>query len=127
MREKPALSYLVDLVFLVVFVTVGRSVHGHGDTLAGIAKTLWPFAAGLSAGWVALFRGLRRGSLPIAAALAATTALLGQFLRVVSGQGTAFPFILVSLGFVEGTFVGWRVLVAAGSRGLASLRRAAGA
>ena len=127
MNGKPALSYLFDMAFLVIFVTVGRSVHGHGDTVVGIAKTLWPFAAGLTTGWVVLLRRLREGSWLMAVVLAAATVLLGQLLRVVSGQGTAVPFILVSLGFVEGTFLGWRLLLAAAGKRSAGLRGPAAA
>ncbi|WP_375539031.1 DUF3054 family protein [Actinomadura sp. J1-007] len=31
-------------------------------------------------------------------------------LRIVSGQGTAFAFVLVSLAFLGVTLLGWRVV-----------------
>ena len=45
---------------------------------------------------------------------------LGMVLRVVSGQGTAFAFILVALAFLGLFLLGWRLLAR-----LPGLRRSA--
>jgi hypothetical protein len=49
--------------------------------------------------------------------------VLGMVLRVVSGQGTAVPFVGVALAFLGAAMLGWRVL----ARGASALngRRAA--
>jgi hypothetical protein len=40
------------------------------------------------------------------------TVVVGMILRVMSGQGTAVAFIVVALGFLGATMVGWRIVVA---------------
>jgi hypothetical protein len=45
--------------------------------------------------------------------------VVGMTLRVVAGQGSAFAFILVALGFLGAMMIGWRVLVSAVRRRLA--------
>jgi hypothetical protein len=39
------------------------------------------------------------------------TVAVGMVLRVVSGQGTAFAFVLVALGFLGLFLLGWRLVV----------------
>jgi len=108
----------MDLAAVLVFVMIGRAVHTDGLTVAGVASTAWPFVSGLVVGWFVV--GVRRddvtslgGGLPVWI----STVVLGMVLRVVSGQGTAFAFIVVALGFLGATMLGWRALLA-GSRRL---------
>ncbi len=103
--------WLIDLVCVLVFVGIGRSVHSHGLSLAGMASTTWPFAMGLAVGWMVV--GFRRasGTTVISGVLVSiVTVAVGMALRVVAGQGTAFAFVLVALGFLGGTMIGWRLL-----------------
>ena len=103
------LAVLVDLVAVVLFVGIGRHVHAHGLTLAGLASTAWPFVSGLAAGWVALVLGGRTAtSLAGGSVVWLSTVVIGMVLRVVSGQGTAVAFILVALAFLGATLLGWR-------------------
>jgi hypothetical protein len=107
------LSVTADLAAVVVFVAIGRSVHAHGLSPAGLVSTTWPFAAGLAAGWIMLAARHRDGaSLGDGAAVVALTVSLGLILRVVSGQGTAFAFVLVASAFLGATMVGWRLVLA---------------
>jgi hypothetical protein len=103
----------LDVVALLVFVGIGRDVHAHGLGLVGMASTTWPFAVGLVAGW-ALVRGARqpRDSLLGGAIVSLATVGIGMALRVVSGQGTDMAFVLVALGFLGATMLGWRVFAA---------------
>lgn len=108
---RPVTAVVVDLACVMAFVLIGRSSHGEGETVAGIATTAWPFLAGLLIGWAAT-RGWRRP-----AALAATgagvwlaTVAGGMVLRVVSGQGTAPTFVLVALVFLGAVMLGWRAV-----------------
>jgi len=48
---------VMDLVAVVVFVGIGRSVHAHGLGLAGDVSTAWPFVAGLASGIVGAYAG----------------------------------------------------------------------
>jgi hypothetical protein len=104
---------LLDLVFVLVFVAIGRSVHDHGLKLAGIASTAWPFLPGLAIGWI-LIAVTRRNlvSLTGGTVVCISAVAVGMVLRVVSGQGTAFAFVLVALGFLGLAMVGWRILAA---------------
>jgi hypothetical protein len=104
-------AVLIDACCVLVFVVIGRASHTKGEALAGIASTAWPFLCGLAAGWIA-GRAWRR---PLAVSPAGVviwlcTVALGMVLRVVSGQGTAAPFIVVALAFLGLFLLGWRLL-----------------
>jgi hypothetical protein len=101
---------LIDLFFLVLFVGIGRSAHDHGITVAGTASTLWPFGVALAVGWLLTWGRQRSGESPRGGfVIVIVTVALGMVLRVVSGQGTAFAFIIVALSFLTLFFVGWRL------------------
>jgi len=108
----------LDLICVLVFVAIGRSVHDHGLRAAGIASTAWPFLSGLAVGWTVV-AVTRRGFVSLAggALVCISTVAIGMLLRVVSGQGTAFAFVVVALGFLGLAMLGWR-LFAAGFRHL---------
>jgi hypothetical protein len=109
--SRGPVGLVLDVVSVLVFVAIGRSVHTRGVTLAGMASTSWPFLVGMAAGWLAA-RAWRRPTAILPTGLAAWlgSVAVGQILRVLSGQGTAFPFILVTLGFLGVTMLGWRLL-----------------
>ena len=120
-RIEPALAFdevrrlwvVVDLLAVLVFVAIGRSVHDHGIKLAGIVSTTWPFAVGLSVGWLVVVALGRAGtSLPDGVIVLVTTVMIGMLLRIVAGQGVAFSFVLVALGFLGAFMMGWRALLA---------------
>jgi hypothetical protein len=101
----------LDLVAVLVFVGIGRSVHAHGLSIGGIASTAWPFLSGLAVGWVALTLGHRDpASLRSGALVCAATVAVGMALRVVAGQGTAAAFVVVALCFLGAFMCGWRML-----------------
>jgi hypothetical protein len=105
--KKYALA--IDVLFLLLFVGLGRSAHQHDITLAGMASTTWPFATGLLVGWLLVWRLQRAGSAPVNGfVIVLVTVALGMTLRVVSGQGTAFVFVVVALVFLSLFLVGWR-------------------
>jgi hypothetical protein len=99
----------LDVMFLLLFVGIGRSAHQHGITVAGMASTTWPFAAGLLVGWLLVWRLRRAQTAPVNGfVIVLATVALGMTLRVVSGQGTAFAFVVVALAFLSLFLVGWR-------------------
>lgn len=103
---------VLDLLTVLVFVAIGRGVHAHGLSLGGMASTSWPFLVGLALGWLAVtVTGRSSASLVGGLAVLIATVTLGMVLRVVSGQGTAFAFVLVALGFLGATMLGWRLVV----------------
>jgi hypothetical protein len=101
----------IDLVIVLLFVGIGRNTHDHGISVSGVASTMWPFAIGLVVGWMVV--GLRRRSgrsIRDGITIVVATVALGMILRVMSGQGTAFAFILVATGFLGLTMLGWRAI-----------------
>lgn len=101
----------LDATGVLVFVTIGRASHDEAGAVAGLARTAWPFLAGLALGWVAI-RAWRRPAalLPIGIVVWLVTVVGGMALRVFSGQGTAPPFVIVSLIFLGAVLLGWRAL-----------------
>jgi Protein of unknown function (DUF3054) len=118
-------AILLDVCCVLAFVVIGRASHGEAASIAGLARTLWPFLAGLAAG-LAATRAWRRPAaiVPTGVVVWLATVALGMLLRVVSGQGTTFAFTLVALAFLGALMLGWRAAVH-GSAAVraASLRR----
>jgi hypothetical protein len=104
----------MDLAAVLLFVEIGRAVHDHGLSVAGSASTAWPFVSGLTVGRLALI-ARRRAETSFKGGLTvwSLTVAIGMALRVVSGQGIAGAFVLVALGFLGATMLGWRALFAA--------------
>jgi FtsH-binding integral membrane protein len=102
---------VADLCCVAVFVGIGRASHAEGETLAGLARTLWPFVAGLAMGW-GVTRAWRRPGMimPVGVGVWLSTVALGMVLRAVSGQGVAVAFVLVALAFLGLFMLGWRVV-----------------
>lgn len=108
-------AVLPDLCCVLAFVLIGRASHGEAAaSAAGLARTLWPFLAGLAAGLLGT-RAWRRpaASVPTGVGVWLATVALGMLLRVVSGQGTTFAFTLVALAFLGLFMLGWRAAVRA--------------
>ena len=102
---------IIDLLVVLLFVGIGRSAHHHAVTFGGMVSTTWPFAAGLAIGWACVIAGRRDGStLSSGAAIWLCTVGAGMLLRVWAGQGTAFAFILVALGFLGALMLGLRIV-----------------
>ncbi|QHE70691.1 hypothetical protein GFS60_04276 [Rhodococcus sp. WAY2] len=112
----PAL--VVDVVLVVVFCAIGRRSHDEANALTGLAITAWPFLSGLAVGWaatVALYRDKFDAVLIVPTGLLVwfSTLVVGMLLRVVSGQGTAFSFILVAGTVLAVFLLGWRAVARA--------------
>jgi hypothetical protein len=104
------LAVVLDCCCVLLFVVIGRASHTKGESVAGIASTAWPFLAGLAGGWLAV-RAWRQplGLVPAGIGAWLGAVVGGMVLRVVSGQGTAFAFILVALAFLGLFLLGWRL------------------
>ena len=109
-RMRAALGVITDACCVLAFVVIGRANHHAGGTLAGVAVTAWPFLAGLAAGEVATRAWRRPFALyPTGVGVWLATVAIGQLLRVLSGQGTAPAFVIVSLLFLGLFLLGWRL------------------
>lgn len=110
--RRTGLAAVLDCCCVLAFVVIGRASHAHGESLAGIASTAWPFLAGLAGGWLAA-RAWRAAFSLVPAGVGAWlgAVLVGMALRVVSGQGTALAFVVVALLFLGLFLLGWRLLL----------------
>ena len=109
----PALA--IDVVLVIVFCAIGRRSHDEANALTGLATTAWPFLTGLAVGWlatVALYRDKFDAFLivPTGIVVWLSTLVVGMLLRVVSGQGTAFSFVLVAGTVLAVFLLGWRAV-----------------
>ena len=106
---RACVAIVLDSFLVLVFVLIGRASHHEAGGLAALARTAWPFLAGLAAGWVAT-RAWRRPAALVPAGVGAWlgAAAVGMALRIVAGQGTALAFILVALAVLGLLLLGWR-------------------
>ena len=91
------LRLAVDLVLVSIFALVGRRSHDESLTLIGWWSTAWPFLVGVLVGWgfaVAVRR--QPGSFVGGLVVWVSTVLVGMLLRVLTGAGTALPFVVVA-------------------------------
>jgi len=110
-RVGPGPSIALDVVWLGVFVLLGRTSHAEGLTWPGLLRTGWPFWLGLLVGW-SVARAWRRPAalVPTALVVWPVCVAVAMALRAVSGQGVAAAFIVVALAFVGLGLLGWRAL-----------------
>jgi hypothetical protein len=99
----------LDTLAVLVFVAIGRAAHAEGSSVAGFARTAWPFLAGLALGWAVPATRRTPGSL-VPAGVCVWLAVVGggMALRAVSGQGVAAAFVGVALAFLGLFLLGWR-------------------
>jgi hypothetical protein len=102
-------ALVLDVCCVLAFVLIGRASHSEAGGITGLARTAWPFLAGLAVG-LAGTRAWRRPAAIVPAGIGAWlgTVGVGMVLRVVSGQGTAAAFIVVALAFLGLFMLGWR-------------------
>ena len=115
-------TLVVDVLFVLLFATLGRVSHEEGVTLAGVLGVAWPFLVALGVGWLVAAR-VRTWpvGMPGSTTLWLVTAVLGLGLRVAAGGGFAWSFGLVTLVVLGIFLLGWRCtveVVAFGVRGL---------
>lgn len=113
--KKYAPFLLIDAILVVIFCAIGRRTHEEANALAGLAKTSWPFLTGLVIGWAATFALYRDKFnavllVPTGVVVWLGAVVFGMILRVSSGQGTQFSFIVVATLVLGAFLLGWRAL-----------------
>ncbi|MCZ4077120.1 DUF3054 domain-containing protein [Rhodococcus sp. H36-A4] len=109
---------VIDLVLVLIFCAVGRRSHDESGALAGLATTAWPFLIGAVVGWAATWALYRNKFdafllLPTGIIVWVSTVAIGMVLRAISGQGTAFSFVVVATTVLALFLLGWRALARA--------------
>lgn len=100
----------IDAVLVTIFAAIGRASHDESP-VEGLFTTAWPFLAGLAIAWVAMLAwrnpiAITRVGIPVWL----LTVALGMAFRIVSGQGTALPFIIVATITLGLLLLGWRLI-----------------
>jgi hypothetical protein len=111
-------ALFADIVCVIVFCTIGRRSHAEGLTMAGIAKTAWPFLAGTGVGWL-LIRGWRRpfAVIPTGVVVWVCTVVVGMLLRKATSAGVSASFVVVASLSTAVLLLGWRGTAALFRRG----------
>ena len=113
--RSPAVAAVLDLLVVVLFAAVGRRSHAEATALSGLFHTAWPFVVGGAIGWLAAFALYRNKFdafllVPTGIVVWVMTVVVGMALRALSGQGTAFSFIIVATVVTAVLLLGWRAL-----------------
>lgn len=111
-------ALLADSVCVIVFCTIGRRSHAEGLTVAGIARTAWPFLAGTGVGWL-LIGGWRRPFtvIPVGLVVWVCTVVVGMVLRKQTSAGVSTSFVVVASVSTAVLLLGWRAAAALFRRG----------
>ncbi|MDJ0376138.1 DUF3054 domain-containing protein [Cryobacterium sp. PH31-L1] len=108
-RSSIRTAGILDAVLVLAFAAIGRL--SHGESLAGIGVTYWPFLGSLIIGWLVL-RAWRHPRTIVWTGLGIWIATVagGLLLRLASGQGVQLSFAIVTT-IVLGVFLlGWRAI-----------------
>ena len=101
---------VADLALVVVFAAVGRS--SHGENAAAALVTAWPFLVGAAVGWLVARAWRRPASVwPAGVTIWLGAEIVGMALRALTGQGTAWSFVAVSLAVLGVFLLGYRGIV----------------
>ena len=114
--RRPALvllAALADVACVLALASGGLATHSADEGMARLLVVAWPFAAGTALGWLVTRAWRRPWALwPTGVVVWGCTWALGVLLRVLTDQGVAPAFQLVSFGFLAVTMLGWRGVVA---------------
>jgi hypothetical protein len=103
------LALAADLLCVLAFVVIGRTDHGTGTAVAGIAGTAWPFAAATALGWIVTQAWrLPVRIWPTGVFVWAVTVAGGMALRLATGENAPLSFVIVTSVFLAATMLGWR-------------------
>ncbi len=102
----------LDALLVLVFAAVGRASHDEGNVVLGVLSTAWPFLVGAAAGWAVVRARSRRWPLSVGRGIPVVVGavVVGMLLRVVTGAGTAFSFVVVATLVLAALLLGWRAV-----------------
>ncbi|MET9327247.1 DUF3054 domain-containing protein [Tsukamurella sp. NPDC003166] len=118
----PAIAVL-DVVFVLLFVVIGRFNHDEAFSPAGFAETAWPFLLALAVGWaftyvLAALRGHEPGRaqtfypgrvFPAGVIIWISTVAFGMTARgLLTSKGVEVSFVIVATIALGLFLLGWR-------------------
>jgi len=107
------LAALADVACVLALATGGLAAHSPGEGAARLLVVAWPFAVGALVGWLVSRAWRHPWRLwPTGVVVWGCAWALGVVLRVLTDQGVAPAFQIVSFGFLAVTMLGWRGVVA---------------
>ena len=109
-----ATVFVVDATLVALFAAVGRRSHAESGAVPGVLLTAWPFLVGTVLGWVVALAWRRRAPLGVRDGIPVWVCAVaaGMLLRVATGAGTAFSFVVVATVVLGVFLLGWRALAA---------------
>ena len=109
----------LDALLVLVFAAVGRASHDEVGVVGGVLLTAWPFLVGAAAGWALVRARSHRWPTSVGPGIPVVVGavVVGMLLRVVTGAGTAFSFVVVATLVLAALLLGSRVLAARFVRG----------
>ena len=104
----------LDALLILVFAAVGRASHDESSPVVGVLSTAWPFLVGAAVGWALVRARSHRWPAEVGPGIPVVIAsvVVGMLLRVVTGAGTAFSFVVVATVVLAVLLLGWRALAA---------------
>ena len=116
---RTPLTFLIDLIVVLVFVAIGRSAHAEGNAVVGFLGTAAPFVIAVVIGWAGVLTlRLPPESMRAGAMIWLVAWGIGLVLRAtVFAAGTAWAFVIVAGLSLALGLLGWRAVVAGVSRG----------
>lgn len=109
---RVVLALVLDAVLILAFAAIGRRSHEESGALVGVLATAWPFLAGMAAGWVLVLLATRSAPLGVRSGIPVWVGAVagGMLLRAATGQGTAWPFVVVATLTLAVLLLGWRAV-----------------
>lgn len=116
---------VLDVVFVLLFVVIGRFNHAEGLNPIGIADTAWPFLLALAVGWALTYvlsaiRGHEPGQaqtfapgkvFPAGVIIWISTVALGMVARgLLTTSGIRVSFVIVASIALAVFLLGWRAV-----------------
>lgn len=110
---RTALAAVLDVAVVSAFALAGRRSHAEALSLDGWWHTAWPFLAGLGIGWLLVVVTSATWPTRLWHGLTVwpSTVLAGMAFRDATGQGTAWPFVVVATLVLAAGLVGWRAVL----------------
>ena len=112
-RPSPTVTIVIDAALVVVFCVLGGLSHslGEPDAVARIVFSIWPFLAALIVVHaVALATNVDASRVVPGTLVWLVTFGGGMALRALTGQGTAWAFVIVAAVTLAVFLIGWRLI-----------------